>query len=365
MGRDGGNRHLACRFSPPPQLDPAYWKTERFAVRFRPSASARYYRTPKEFGVTTHDKRFVLVRWSAYDGPHSSAPKFIDLDRASSIEAATTALAAFPGPTLNFVLADTAGRAAYVLAGEIPDDPVRARWFHSATDLARRYPMIAFARLPKVAPSRGDGVWSANNKMYGAGYPLELSPQFAPPYRAYRIAQLLLARRRYDVDYFSQMQMDALSLPERKLASAIARAVRGRDPALGDALAAWDGKMSGDSTSATVIAGLRFTLTQRHNGRMPSCRDRRRYSRVATRHRAALTGAMADRRSGSGAHASLLLASTSLTARAPRIRRRVYASRSNARLFKSPRRLGYRKLGRRRHHASARRVGRAPVGTLH
>ena len=257
-------------FLPPPQLDPAYWKTERFAVRFRPSASARYYRTPKEFGVTTHDKRFVLVRWSAYDDPHSSAPNFIDLDRASSIEAATTALAAFPGPTLNFVLADTAGRAAYVLAGEIPDDPVRARWFHSATDLARRYPMIAFARLPKVAPSRGDVVWSANNKMYGAGYPLELSPQFAPPYRAYRIAQLLLARRRYDVDYFSQMQMDALSLPERKLASAIARAVRGRDPALGDALAAWDGKMSGDSTSATVIAGLRFTLTQRHNGRMPT-----------------------------------------------------------------------------------------------
>ena len=40
----------------------------------------------------------------------------------------------------------------------------------------------------------------------------ELSPQFAPPYRAYRIAQLLRARPRYDVAYFTQMQMDALSL---------------------------------------------------------------------------------------------------------------------------------------------------------
>ncbi len=257
-------------FSPPAHLDPAAWQTEHIAVRFHPAVSARYYRTAREFGVTTHDKRFVLVRWSGYDAPLSSATNFIELDRAQSIEAAVAALANFPNPTLNFALADTSGRAAYVLAGQIPNDPVRGRWFHPSKDLARFYPMIAFAALPKVAAGRNAIVWTANNKMYDERYPLALSPQFAPPYRAYRIAQLLRARRRYDIPYFTQMQMDSLSLPERQLAQSLAPAIRRRDAALGDAAASWNGEMDGDSTTATVVAGLRLQLTQRHNGRMPT-----------------------------------------------------------------------------------------------
>lgn len=257
-------------FLPPAHLDPAGWQTEQFAVRFHGNATARYYRTRDLFGITTEDGRFVLVRWSAYDDPISPAQTFLALDRASSIAAARNALAAYPGPTQNFALADTSGRAAYQLAGEIPNDPVRARWFHSPTDLGRRYPRFKFAQLPSVAASRDAVVWTANNKIYGATYPFALSPQFAPPYRAYRIAQLLRARRLYDVDYFAQMQMDALSLPERELAHALAPALRARDANLAGALSAWDGEMDGDSTTGTAVVGLRLQLTHRHNGRLPS-----------------------------------------------------------------------------------------------
>jgi len=256
-------------FEPPANLDPAGWHTERIAVRFHATASARYYRTARLFGVTTRDGHFVLVRWSAYRDPVSPAQSFIALDRAASIEAAAADLAHFPGPSLNFVLADTSGRAAYLLAGQIPNDPVRARWIHPARDLKSEYPAIPFAQLPKVAGSRDAVVWTANNKMYGAGYPFALSPQFAPPYRAYRIAELLRARARYDVPYFMQMQMDALSLPERGLAQAIAPAVAAHDVEAGDALARWNGEMTGDSTAATIVAGLRSQLTHRKNGRMP------------------------------------------------------------------------------------------------
>jgi penicillin G amidase len=257
-------------FAPPARLDRAGWQTERFAVRFQPGVAARYYRTAREFGITTLDGRFVLVRWSAYETPLSPAKSFIELDRAASIEAGVAALARYPGPTQNFVLADTSGRAAYLLAGQIPNDPVRGRWFHRATDLAQRYPTIPFERLPKVAPSRDAIVWTANNKMYDVAYPLALSPQFAPPYRAYRIAQLLRARKAYDVGYFAKMQMDALSLPEHALALVLAPAVRRRNSGLGEALAAWNGEMDGDSATATVVAGLRLELTDRHNGRMPA-----------------------------------------------------------------------------------------------
>jgi penicillin G amidase len=270
-------------FLPPAHLDPSGWQIERFAIRFRGAITKRYYRARDAFGVTTRGGRFVLVRWRAYDDPLSPAQTFLALDRAATIEDAIAALATFPGPTQNFVIADTTGRVAYALAGQIPNDPVRARWFHPAGDLAKRYPTIPFARLPKVAASRDAVLWTANNKMYGPRYPLALSPQFAPPYRAYRIAQLLRARGSYDIAYFSRMQMDVLSLPERELARDLAPAIRANGSDLGDALAAWNGEMDGDSTTATVVEGLRVALTDRHSGRMPALLASAAHAREAVR----------------------------------------------------------------------------------
>jgi penicillin G amidase len=277
----GHNEHLAWGatagtltslsvFAPPAHLDSSAWQMERFKVRFRPGVSARYYRTAREFGVRTHDGRLVLVRWNAYDDPRTSAVTFLALDRATSIAAATAALATFQCPSLNFVLADTSGNAAYVLAGQVPNDPVQARWIHPSSDLSRRYGAIPFALMPKLPPSRNAVLWSANNKMYGAHYPFALSPQFAPPYRAYRIAQLLHARRFYDVAYFEAMQMDVLSLPERELARDLAPAIGRGDRALADAMARWNGEMDGDSSMATVVEELRAQLTDHHTGRMPT-----------------------------------------------------------------------------------------------
>jgi penicillin amidase len=249
-------------FKPPKSLDARGWQTETFHVRFAGSpVTQRYYRTARDFGVTTKSNQFVLVRWRAYEDPVSPAQTFLALDRARSIEDATRALAAFPGPSHNFVVADTGGRAAYVLAGAIPNDPVWARWFHPASDLAKRYGIVPLWRLPRVPPSRDAIVWTANNRMYAAGYPLRLSPQFAAPYRAYRIAQLLRARNRYDVAYFAGMQMDALSLPEREMARELAPVVASLDATDGRALASWDGRMSGDSTAATLAQALRVQLT--------------------------------------------------------------------------------------------------------
>jgi penicillin amidase len=111
-------------------------------------------------------------------------------------------------------------------------------------------------------------VWTANNKTYAPGYPLRLSPQFAAPYRAYRIAQLLRARSKYDVAYFAQMQMDVLSLPERELAHELAPLVSAHDAAAAGALAAWNGEMTGDSTTATLAQVLRTQLTDKQKSRI-------------------------------------------------------------------------------------------------
>jgi penicillin G amidase len=269
-GATDGTVTSLSAFLPPPRLDPAGWHTERFSVRLGRAVSKRYYRIAREFGTPTASGPFVLVHWNAYDDPVTPAQTFIDLNRAQSIEAATAILAKFPGPTQNFVLADTSGRVAYQLAGRIPDDPVRARWLHPASELTRDFPAIPFARMPRMTPSRDAVLWTANNKMYPGEYPFPMSPQFAPPYRAYRIAQLLRARRTYDVGYFAAMQMDALSLAERELARDVAPQLRASNASLADDLTRWNGWMDGDSTTATVVEGLRLALTHRTTGRVPT-----------------------------------------------------------------------------------------------
>jgi penicillin G amidase len=268
-GATNGTVTTLSVYDTPPGIGAAGWQTETFHVRLHADESQRYYRDPKEFGLTTNDGRFVVVRWGAYQHPVSPLGTFLRLDTSSTLEDAVKALGKYPGPTQNFALAQVGGRAAYQLAGEIPTDPAWGRWIHPAADLARSYGTVAFSALPKVAPSRDAIVWTANNKMYGAGYPWPLSAQFAPPYRAYRTAQLLRARAKYDIDYFSQMQLDVLSLPERDLAHAIAPSLTHLDPSAAALLRAWDGRMQGDSVAATIAQRLRLALTENHTGRAP------------------------------------------------------------------------------------------------
>ena len=236
---------------------------ETFAVRFGPQIHKVYYRDAGGFYVD-RNAWFEKVVWSAYTKARSPLIAFDGLDRSASIEDAMRALSQYPGPTQNFVLADRSGRAAYTLAGLIPNDPVWALHSHPQSERAREFPDIPFAALPHVAASISAEVFTANNRMFGDGYPYRLSATFTPPYRAYRIKQLLDARKKYDVDYFWKMQSDTLSIAELEYAKNILISARKHPklvPAaqrkLVDALSGWDGRFDGGSIGATAIHALR------------------------------------------------------------------------------------------------------------
>ncbi|MGA8838988.1 MAG: penicillin acylase family protein [Candidatus Aquilonibacter sp.] len=252
-GATNGTVTALSIFDAPPSLDATKWQTETFHVRFARDVTARYYRGVREFGATINLRgapRFVLVRWNAYATPSAPLTAFNGLDRARTIEDALAALRGYPGPTQNFELADVSGRVAYQLAGAIPNDPLWSRDIHPASDLGKQYPPVPFDGLPRVAASRDAIVWTSNNKMYGARYPLRLSAAFTAPCRAYRVAQLLRARKTYDVAYFASMQMDTLSVCERALTANV------------PTLMAWDGRFTPDSAGATQAYHLRLALVR-------------------------------------------------------------------------------------------------------
>jgi len=240
-------------------------RLERFVVRFGGVRTRRYLSTRHGFVVEETGRLRHAVQWDAVERPISALPAFDELGRAGDLNAALRALAGYPGPTQNFVLADSDGRVGYALAGAIPDGPWGLRADDGPTSAARSLQLIPFDRLPHVAPARDAVVVSANNLQYGAGYPYRLSPEYTAPYRAAEIARRLQATPRYDAATFSAIQADTESLAERELAGRAAAALRSRGadreaalrPAY-EALASFDGRFTPQSRGATVVERLRL-----------------------------------------------------------------------------------------------------------
>lgn len=242
------------------------WRPERFKVRFAKDVTRAYYRSADAFGVPdAYDGgRLVLVRWPAFAGRSSAIATFLALDRASSVHAALRVLARYRGTAENFVIAGDDGEVAYHLAGGVPLDPAWSRYVHPARELRSVYGEIPFERLPETAPSRDGVIVSANNKMYGPGYAYRLSATFDPPYRAYRVAQLLRNRRRYDAGWFANMQLDTVSPVDAEFARLASAQGADRDEPgferVTRALSAWNGSFSRRSREATIEHAVRIRL---------------------------------------------------------------------------------------------------------
>ena len=239
---------------------PTRWET--FHVRFGRDVRTPYKQTAHGFVAQSNGSDSHAVDWNAATMPRTPVITFTGLNRARSIREALAALAPYPGPPQNFVLAERSGAVAYHLAGLIPHDPSWGLRVHPAGD--PHYSYIGFQQLPQVAASRDALLFTANNRTYGAGYPYRLSPSFGPPYRAARIKMLLHSRPRLSIADMSAFQSDTLSLPERELARATLAAVRRRglmkDRALSPyiaALANWNGRFEPDSHGAAIAFEVR------------------------------------------------------------------------------------------------------------
>jgi penicillin G amidase len=250
------------------RLSRGSWSEERFGVRFSHDVSVAYYRTAREFSVPDDNdsSKVALVRWPVYAQSRSSIATVLALDRAGDVRAALRILAQYRGSPQDFILADRKGEVAYHVAGLVPHDPAWGRYVHSAGELQSNYDPIPFERLPHRGPSRDAILLCANNKPYGRQYAYRLSAQFDSPYRAYRIAQLLRARRRYAASYFAQMQLDTFSPIDLEIARDVVRHARAQsdshvsaDGAL-QLLQRWDGRYRPASYAATFEHALRLAV---------------------------------------------------------------------------------------------------------
>ncbi len=206
-------------------------------------------------------KKYSL-KWTAQDPKNNDFAAFFFLNRAKNWEEFKSALATYRGATQNFVYADTKGNIGWHIAGSIPlrktgDGSLP---YDGATSDGDWTVFIPFAELPSLYNPPSGFIMTANQRIAGTDYKYpQLIRDFATPWRARRLFDLLSADNKATVESVGAAQFDSFNIPLSNLSKEIVKAKGASDSTLA-LLASWDGKMSPDSQAALLVNEIRVCL---------------------------------------------------------------------------------------------------------
>jgi penicillin amidase len=195
----------------------------------------------------------------------ATAEAMFRINRATSWEAFTAALALFHAPVQNLFYADVAGHIGFSVAGRVPirsgrDSRILADGSRADDDWAGFIPPDELPR--SFDPARGVIV-NANNRVVGPSYPHVISRDWEAPYRAMRIEQRLGESGRHDAARARALQLDAVSVAARELVPLLLQwTPRGSDEdALLDLLRNWDGNIDRNGPQGLIFNAWMAQLT--------------------------------------------------------------------------------------------------------
>lgn len=243
-------------------------RLEREIIRVKGQAA-----TELPVWVTRHGPLFVTegsdrmaLRWAVAQPGVVQFP-ILEVDRAQNWQQFTAALARFPGPGSNFVYADVDGNIGYHAAGKLPkrrgytgDLPVDGSSGDFDWD-----GFIPFDQLPSVFNPPSGIIASSNQNPFPPDYPYPVNGNFAPPYRAHQVRDLLSSHDGWRAPDLLTVQTDVYSGFNRFLAAQIVTAYDKRNahnPGLDPAVAllrGWNGQMQKDLAAPFLI-----TLAYQH-----------------------------------------------------------------------------------------------------
>ncbi|MFX1319775.1 MAG: penicillin acylase family protein [Promethearchaeota archaeon] len=209
---------------------------------------------------TENTGRFAL-KWAGANSSRTTEA-FYELGLATNYASFLAAIQQIDCPNLNFLYADTVGNIAYHAAVA---QPIRGLGLgpaplNGSANATGWQGFIPFNQLPQsVNPSAGFLV-SANNRPVNSSYPYYLGYDFAAPYRANRVTELLNTSTSLTMTDMGAIQQDVLSLHALAIKDIVASVVLAHiseteDPimhAAAIALQDWDGVVHTESIAATI-----------------------------------------------------------------------------------------------------------------
>lgn len=270
--KDNPNRYLT-----PSGWREAQIRHEQIKVRKNPLDPNSIEVQTLDVTVTRHgpivlekDSNRYALKWTALDPTTMESAGLFEANRAGNWKEFTTALSHYSGPTQNFVYADVDGHIGYYGAGLVPirksgDGSVP---YDGSTDNGEWTSFIPFDKLPHSYDPASGIIVTANQRVVGKSYPYFLSHNWAQPYRARRIHDLLSAKPKLSTDDFRRIQGDVYSIGNATFARAAAKILKtaSPDPRLNQLitdLESWDGMMVAESKVAPVVSQMRTAFRQR------------------------------------------------------------------------------------------------------
>jgi penicillin amidase len=208
----------------------------------------------------------MALRWTALEGSYLfRAVTLINL--ATNWDEFRQALSYWDVPSQNFVYADIEGNIGYQSPGKIPIRVPGHQGLVPVPGWTGEYEwqgFIPFDELPSVFNPPTGFIATANNKVVPDDYPYHLAYEWAAPYRAQRITDLLAADDSITLDDMRNIQAQTYSLPAEALRPYLL-AVEPEDDLQARALAqveAWDLYNEADRPGASVYQVWYWFLVQ-------------------------------------------------------------------------------------------------------
>lgn len=218
--------------------------------------------TPVLKGITAT----VALEWTATKERSAIVNSLFALDAAANWEDFRNALRLWDVPAQNFVYADIDGNIGYQLAGRIPirargDGTVPVQGSAAENEWSGYIP---FDELPYVSNPESHFIATANNQVVPNDYKYLIASEFAAPFRAERIVDLLASKAKLSPDDFKRMQGDVYSLPLVKLRDHVVQvepegflAVRAMKY-----VREWDGNLTQATIGGTILQVTYLKLVQ-------------------------------------------------------------------------------------------------------
>ena len=209
-------------------------------------------------------KRYSL-KWTARDPHNVDFEAFFRLNRANDWKEFRQALSTYRGATQNFVYADVKGNIGWQVAGGVPTRKTGdgSLPYDGASIEGDWTGFIALDELPNLYNPPSGLIVTANQRIAGTDYKYpQLTRDFAPPWRARRIFDILNAEPKATMDTVRAAQYDSYNIPIANLAKEIVKA----NAASLDTLVlfkTWDGRMTPDSQSALIANEIRVCMGNR------------------------------------------------------------------------------------------------------
>ena len=211
----------------------------------------------------------VALRYSAADGGDPWTDLLPTMLDAGSVAELADAMDGWVDPVNNLLMADIHGNIGYQCRGEIPRRPGDAPAPLPVPGWDGQHEwqgQIPFADLPRSINPPPGYIVTANNRPMPADYPYYIGMDFAPGYRAMRIADRIRNLPHPAAHDMGRIHAERTSLPAQTYIAALDNVPIPDHPTTADALNLlrhWDGSIDADAVAPTIYNAMRDALLWR------------------------------------------------------------------------------------------------------